>query len=245
MTGGGAAVAFAVEDFRDLVSLLEQHPEWRAELRRLVLTEELLELPAVMRQLAEAQTRTERELSDLRQAVAGLAEQVRGLVEQVRGLAAAQAQTAATVDVLVDQVGELRGDNLERRYRDHAGGYFGLMLRRVRVVDPDELDSILEEGVAAGALDEAGARDVRLADIIVRGRRPDEDRETYLVVEVSATVDLGDVVRAARRAALLGRVRPALAVVAGGGPGEEVAALARSSAVWRLEDGRVRSPDEP
>jgi hypothetical protein len=32
-----------LQDFHDLVGILEQHPEWRAELRRLVLTEELLE----------------------------------------------------------------------------------------------------------------------------------------------------------------------------------------------------------
>lgn len=31
-----------IQDFGDLVRLLEEHPEWRAELRRLVLPEELL-----------------------------------------------------------------------------------------------------------------------------------------------------------------------------------------------------------
>ncbi|RMF83078.1 MAG: hypothetical protein D6736_22150 [Nitrospinota bacterium] len=36
---------FTVEDFRDLLRLLEQHPEWRSELRRWVLSEELLSLP--------------------------------------------------------------------------------------------------------------------------------------------------------------------------------------------------------
>ena len=46
-------MAFTVRDFRDLIQLLEQHPEWRADLRRLVLTEELLELPAIVRELAE------------------------------------------------------------------------------------------------------------------------------------------------------------------------------------------------
>jgi hypothetical protein len=44
-------VAFTVDDLQDLLRLLEQHPEWRAELRRYVLTEELLELPALVRQL--------------------------------------------------------------------------------------------------------------------------------------------------------------------------------------------------
>jgi hypothetical protein len=39
-------VAFSVQDFHDFVRLLEERPEWRVELRRLVLTEELLGLPA-------------------------------------------------------------------------------------------------------------------------------------------------------------------------------------------------------
>jgi len=29
---------FTVEEFRDLVRILEEKPEWRAELRRLILT---------------------------------------------------------------------------------------------------------------------------------------------------------------------------------------------------------------
>jgi hypothetical protein len=53
-------VAFSVQDFHDLVRLLEQRPEWRLELHRLVLTEELLGLPAIVRDLAEARQRTER-----------------------------------------------------------------------------------------------------------------------------------------------------------------------------------------
>jgi hypothetical protein len=39
-------MAFTVQDFHDLITLVVQHPEWRAELRRLVLTEELLALPS-------------------------------------------------------------------------------------------------------------------------------------------------------------------------------------------------------
>ncbi|MCX7623940.1 MAG: hypothetical protein N2Z82_09365, partial [Thermomicrobium sp.] len=41
----GLRVSFTVEDFTDLVRLLEQYPEWRAQLRRLLLSEELLTLP--------------------------------------------------------------------------------------------------------------------------------------------------------------------------------------------------------
>ena len=67
-------MAFTVRDFRDLVALLEQHPEWRAELRRLVLTEELLALPQVVRELVDAQQRAEQRLERLEMIVQALAE---------------------------------------------------------------------------------------------------------------------------------------------------------------------------
>ncbi|MDW8099135.1 MAG: hypothetical protein RML36_06585 [Anaerolineae bacterium] len=46
---------FTVTDLHDLVRLLHEHPEWRAEVRRLVLTDEILERPALVRELAEGQ----------------------------------------------------------------------------------------------------------------------------------------------------------------------------------------------
>ena len=52
--------------FQDLVRLLEQGPEWRTELRRLVLTEELLGLPALVGELAEVLRWTEAEVVGLR-----------------------------------------------------------------------------------------------------------------------------------------------------------------------------------
>lgn len=45
---------FSPEDFRDWISVLYAHPEWRDELRRLVLTDALLQLPGLARGLGEA-----------------------------------------------------------------------------------------------------------------------------------------------------------------------------------------------
>ncbi|MFN3476911.1 MAG: hypothetical protein ACK4Z6_05090, partial [Candidatus Methylomirabilales bacterium] len=53
---------FSIEEFRDLLRILEQHPEWRAELRRWVLSEELLTLPQVDRELVEVQLQAEAHL---------------------------------------------------------------------------------------------------------------------------------------------------------------------------------------
>lgn len=76
-------MAFTVQDLHDLVALVTQHPEWRAELRRLVLTEELLELPQIVRDLAEAQQRTEQQVTQLTQQVAQVVEGLRRTERQI------------------------------------------------------------------------------------------------------------------------------------------------------------------
>jgi hypothetical protein len=58
-------MAFTVDDFHDLVRLLEAHPEWKQDLRRIVLSEELLALPGMVRDLASTQQRTEARLEEL------------------------------------------------------------------------------------------------------------------------------------------------------------------------------------
>lgn len=88
-------MAFEVRDYMDLVNLLNTHPEWRAELRRLLLTDELLQLPAVVRELAEAQRRTEERVEELAEAQRRTEERVEELAEAQRQLAEAQQQLAA------------------------------------------------------------------------------------------------------------------------------------------------------
>jgi archaellum component FlaC len=89
-------MAFEVEDYLALLRLLEEHPEWRAELRRLLLTDELLALPQIVRELAEAQRRTE---------------------EQLRALVEAQRRTEERVGRVEERVGRLeeRVERVEER----------------------------------------------------------------------------------------------------------------------------------
>ncbi len=81
-------MAFGVRDFHDLVRLLGEHPEWREELRRLLLTEELLALPQVVqdlarevRRLAELQAATDQRVAQLVEAQAATDQRVAQLVE--------------------------------------------------------------------------------------------------------------------------------------------------------------------
>lgn len=193
---------FTVEEFRDLVRILEERPEWRGELRRLVLTDELLSLPekvaaltAQVTELVEAQRRTE--------------EQVITLIRQVTELTRA-------VHALTDDVGELKGKGLEADYRTKGPAYFSRLLRRVHVLSADELTALVEDAADRGALSASQAQEIYEADLVVRGKRWEDGTEVYLVVEVSWGVGPQDVERAVRRAELLTHIgATVLPVVAG------------------------------
>ncbi len=224
-------MAFTVQDFHDLITLVTQHPEWRAELRRLVLTEELLALPQIVHDLAEAQQRTEQQIAQL--------------VQQVTQLTEAQRRTERQIVRLQDDVGELKGIVLEQRYRNHAFAYFSRLVRRMHTVTDDELVALLEEAVARGVLSEDGMDEIGRADVVVRGQRRDGSGEVYLVVEVSWGVGPGDIERAVRRAALLGQTGlQTMPVVAGERITDEAAELARAMRAWQVLDGGVTAPND-
>ena len=113
---------FTMDDFHDLIRLIETRPEWRVELRRLVLTEELLAVPdhlAALRArseeqfqaLVEAQQRTNIQLATLTERVTALAaaqermdSQLATLTERVTALAAAQERMDSQLATLTERV---------------------------------------------------------------------------------------------------------------------------------------------
>jgi len=102
-------VGFTVSDFRDLVELLEQKPQWRQELRRLVLTDELLDLPRLVAELVEAQKRTDATIAQLVEAqkrtdatIAQLVEAQKRTDATIAQLVEAQKRTDATIAQLVE-----------------------------------------------------------------------------------------------------------------------------------------------
>jgi len=122
-------MTFTVHDFHDLVVLLEQHPEWQAELRRLILTKDILELPEIVQkisitiqELAEAQKRTEESLNKLTARVDGLTARVDKLSERVDELAEAQKRTEESLNKLTARVDALteRVDKLSERVDELA-----------------------------------------------------------------------------------------------------------------------------
>ena len=194
-------MALAVEDLIDLRRLLIEHPEWQAELRQLLLTGEVLTLPDVVRELADAQRRTEARVEELADAQRRTEARVEELAESMRGLAEAQRRTEESLQALEQQVKELRqaiddlreivnkliesqsemkiqmndfrGFRLEMRYAQHASGYFGHWLRRARSVLPGNIDPDLEDALEAHLTSDE-LIDLLHADVLVSGllRKP-------------------------------------------------------------------------
>jgi hypothetical protein len=194
------------------------------------LAEAQEETQGELRALAEAQRRTEERLSALTQRVEQLAEAIFALTGEVR--------------ILKDQVGELRGDAVERQYRDRAPAYFDDILRRLRVLSPSDLASLIDDAADQGHISRDERRDLLLAGVVARGRRADTGEDAYLVVEVSATVKGADVERAARRAQVLTRATGTgtVAAVAGQEVALDAERAAKDLAVWRVTNGRATGP---
>ena len=273
---------FTMDDFHDLIRLIETRPEWRAELRRLVLTNELLTVPdqlAALRArseeqfqaLAEAQQRTDLQLTTLTERVTTLTEhvttlaatqeridsQLATLTERVTALTVAQERMDSQLATLTEQVaaltrvvhtltvdvGTLKGKSLEADYRSRGHAYLSRVVRRPHVLTSDELMTIIEDARDRGMLSDIEAQDLYEIDLVVRGRRSEDRIEVYLVVEVSWGVGPRDVERAVQRAHTLAHIGlVTIPVVAGEHILPEAAELARQSQVWQVTDGRAISP---
>jgi hypothetical protein len=212
-----------------------------------VLTDELLALPE---QVARLQVETDRRFHELAEAqrrteerVAALAEAQNRTNEQIAALTRVVYALTEDVRVLKIDVGDLKGDNLERRYREKAPAYFGRLVRRMRVLSAEELAGLLEDAVDQGQLTEVEKDEAILTDMVVRGRYQGSGAEVYLVVEVSWGVGVHEVERAVQRAAVLGKLGiPALPVVAGKAVTAQAEQLAHEQHVWQVIDGQTVSP---
>lgn len=206
----------------ELLRELRANPELREQLRRDLLTDELLRVPDTMAQIAG-------QLSDLTERVDMLVRQVADLVRELHRVGQ---RTDRSLDALV-----------ELRYYWRPYAYFGTIATRLRALDGDALEDILEPAVAAARVSEMDRYEVLRSDGVFRGSA--HGRDLYLVMEASFTVDETDVRRAAARAEALRRTgRDVIAVAAGEELDAGVRDLAQNSGVWIVTNGSVVTPGE-
>jgi hypothetical protein len=117
------------------------------------------------------------------------------------------------------------GRTFELQFRDRLTAYLGRFLRRGRLLPNDELLEKLEPFAANDEID-----DFLRADAVASGLI--DGAPSYVVVEVSSTGDVEDIVRAERRAKILRKAGlTAVPLVACDAISPESLAFARLSAV--------------
>lgn len=240
-------MAFTIREFRDLLRLLDERPEWLAELRWRVLSDDILQLPAIVREQGQHLAALAARVEQIAELLAGLTartDQIQAdvgvLKTDVSTLKSDMGVLKTDVSTLKTDVGVLKGNALEDRHRTRAPAYFGRLARHVRVLPQTVLADLLDEATARRQLSESDREAILDADLVLRARRREDQSEIYLLVEVSAVIDTHDVDRAAGRGAALANLgRPVLAVVAGQTLMPAAAALSRQRGVIAVLDGTL------
>jgi outer membrane murein-binding lipoprotein Lpp len=230
------------------LKVLKEDPEFAAEVRALLLSEDLLNLPPKfdrmekkvdrieykVDKLEERQTRSEERQDRLEKKVDKLEGDVFGLKQDVGTLKQDVGTLKQDVDILkkdVDtlkkdvatlkkDVAYLKGSDRERWYRDRAHAVFGRIILKGKPFE-EKAAEILWDAYKRGQISKEERDEVLSADLLWSGER--DGKFVVLVVEVSFTISQDDVERAKKRAEILRKLGIlAIPVVGGVELGKEV-----------------------
>ena len=238
-------MALSSEDKERFLSYLRADQGFREEVRREVLTAELLSLPERFAALVD-------EVHTLTGSVDALTARVDALTARVDALTArVDAFVEATdrrlgslerqVTRLADDYGDLRGLILEQQVRHNPGYYLHKYARRVHVMS---IDQLLDEPETS-ALSEEEQDVLARTDVLARGVSRGSGRAVFLVVDATWRPHSGDVEReVSRRDVLASKGVETLAIIVSKRAAtESVRRLAEASGVV-LESAEPQEPTE-
>ena len=183
-------MAFTVEDFEDLQRLLAEHPEWRAQLRPLILGDEFLQVP-------ERLNRIDERLEELTTLTVRIGTAIEQMVERQNRMEG--------------RLGNIEGDLLEARYERNMREWFADYLWPIDRIFTGDLVGLRDR------LSDSEFRKLRAIDMILRGKDlQDSGQDLLLVLEISQTINVDDVDRALERARLLEKAGYRARAVVGG-----------------------------
>lgn len=209
-----------IDTFADILTALERNPELREAMRRLILTDEPMQLPdtvarlllmfeqlaATVNAMAERQEQMENAILDNRNAILDN----RNAINELK---AEQVITNRRLNRVEGKVNHLMGSDYERKMirgiRRTARRWLRLhnaaILLAVTVPDNTTIPDIMEQAVNDGRITDEDADYLDQADIILIGDDADTQMPAYAVLEVSITIDDRDIDRAQERARILER----------------------------------------
>ena len=183
-------------DTLEIIRQLQADPALKAELRAILLGEEVLGLPELVKENSRH--------------IAALTERMERVDEQIAALTEAVRSHDKRLQRLENQVGEIDGGQLEDDVRNHPRQYLRrIRMTGLRILSEDERDEVLH------GLTEDDQLELDRVDAMLVGNRQEDGRQAYVAVEASATAESHDLERALKRAQLLAKAThaPALPLV--------------------------------
>jgi uncharacterized protein (UPF0335 family) len=166
---------------------------------------------------------------------------VAGLKTDMAEVKSEQTQTNRRLSRVENQISDLRGDIMEitaakrvvPRVIQERGLYHCDTIVGPGITLAQEHINDIRRAETAGIVQRGSDQEIALSDLLLHGRRSDDDRHVWVVIEASARIDEHDVNRARRRADILDAVynEPALAIVVGESIDERDAARAEEAGV--------------
>ena len=208
-----------INSFQDILDAMERDPALRDALRRYILTEELLALPAQVKALAEAVAALVNETRELRAGQEELRTEVGELRTGQEQLRAEVGELSEGQQELRTNVGRMGGDVsrlLGTNYEGKATRFAPRMARRKLGLATPTVVAMgwannmalplpeADQAAERGDITWEEADDLVMADVIVSATDQD-GAQRYVLAEISITVQERDRGRAHRRAVLLER----------------------------------------
>jgi hypothetical protein len=194
------------DEVRSIIRVIQTDPSAREELRRALLTDELLALPQRFAEFVDAADRRfraiEADLETLKQDVAVLKQDVSVLKEDVSVLKEDVSVLKEDVSVLKEDMAKVKGGQLELATRLGPERHLFVVVRRAKVM---ALDALLSELRIEDAVSEEEYDLLAAADAFVRGASRRDGREVVLVVEATWKPHSRDVRREIERRDVLAR----------------------------------------
>ena len=176
---------YSIVTFADILRALKSHPDWLEELRKIILTTELLELPKKFDELLKRVEKIESDVEILKQDV----EIIKKDMAYLKG-----------------EFGRFKGKDFERTIKDKHYAYFGKLLRKTKLVQFEEILQIIDDAEEKGLIKEEQRDSLLNLDIIVKGQIKSTQKPVVLAVEISYSLYEDDIERAIERAQILAQI---------------------------------------
>ena len=213
-----------INNIQDLVRIIEDRPEWRRELQRALLTQDLRDTPSLIAENAKLIGENAKSIGRLETTVAETARLVAKNSESIDRLEMTVAETARLVAKNAESIDNLdvstrRLTETTRVNSGHIGDMRGLFISQKVVreaaiiadrmgllaVGTLELQDVIDmwnvgkDKGLTGDISKDDERSFKFADLIIAART-DDGASRYVAVEISYTADERDTTRAIRNA---------------------------------------------